>query len=143
MRTKPVVLIVLATMFALVAIGTASCGSSNGGGGSANGGQANHQQQQPKPKPKPKPKPEPKPKPKPKPTTTTTQQPPPTTTTQEPTTTTTQANCTPGYSPCLTPASDYDCQGGTGDGPEYTGQVQVTGSDPYGLDTDSDGVGCE
>jgi hypothetical protein len=51
--------------------------------------------------------------------------------------------CTPGYSPCLPPASDYDCQGGSGDGPEYTGQVSVTGSDPYGLDTDSDGTGCE
>jgi hypothetical protein len=52
-------------------------------------------------------------------------------------------SCTPGYSPCLAPASDYDCEGGTGDGPEYTGQVQVTGSDPYGLDTDGDGTGCE
>jgi len=52
-------------------------------------------------------------------------------------------NCTPGYSPCLPPASDYDCLGGTGDGPEYTGFVRVTGSDPYGLDADGDGVGCE
>jgi hypothetical protein len=51
--------------------------------------------------------------------------------------------CTPGYSPCLPPASDYDCAGGTGDGPEYTGRVTVTGSDPYGLDADGDGVGCE
>jgi hypothetical protein len=30
-------------------------------------------------------------------------------------------NCTPGYSPCLPPASDYDCAGGSGNGPEYTG----------------------
>jgi len=59
------------------------------------------------------------------------------------TTTSSRASCTPGYSPCLTPASDYDCAGGTGDGPEYTGEVQVTGSDPYGLDIDGDGVGCE
>jgi hypothetical protein len=51
--------------------------------------------------------------------------------------------CTPGYSPCLPPASDYDCSGGTGDGPEYTGYVTVTGSDPYGLDADGDGAGCE
>jgi hypothetical protein len=52
--------------------------------------------------------------------------------------------CTPGYSPCLTPASDYDCEGGGGDGPEYvTGPVQVSGSDPYGLDLDDNGVGCE
>lgn len=41
------------------------------------------------------------------------------------------------------PASDYDCAGGSGDGPEYTGFVRVTGSDPYGLDSDNDGVGCE
>jgi len=53
------------------------------------------------------------------------------------------SNCTPGYSPCLPPASDYDCSGGTGDGPEYTGPVRVTGSDPYGLDADNDGYGCE
>jgi resuscitation-promoting factor RpfB len=52
-------------------------------------------------------------------------------------------NCTPGYSPCLPRASDYDCAGGTGDGPEYTGTVRVTGSDPYGLDDDNDGIGCE
>ena len=52
-------------------------------------------------------------------------------------------NCTPGYSPCLPPASDYDCLGGTGDGPEFTGFVRVTGSDPYGLDSDGDGFGCE
>jgi resuscitation-promoting factor RpfB len=53
------------------------------------------------------------------------------------------SNCTPGYSPCLPPASDYDCAGGTGDGPEYTGPIRVTGSDPYGLDSDNDGYGCE
>lgn len=53
------------------------------------------------------------------------------------------AGCTPGYSPCLPPASDYDCSGGSGDGPEYTGYVTVTGSDPYGLDSDGDGAGCE
>lgn len=53
------------------------------------------------------------------------------------------SGCTPGYDPCLPPASDYDCAGGSGDGPKYTGPVKVTGSDPYGLDTDSDGWGCE
>ena len=53
------------------------------------------------------------------------------------------SNCTPGYSPCLPPASDYDCAGGTGDGPKYTGPVRVTGSDPYDLDSDNDGYGCE
>lgn len=54
-----------------------------------------------------------------------------------------QSNCTPGYSPCLPPMSDYDCQGGSGNGPGYAGQVSVTGADPYGLDRDGDGVGCE
>jgi hypothetical protein len=55
------------------------------------------------------------------------------------------SNCDPNYSgACLDPyASDYDCEGGSGDGPEYTGQVTVVGSDPHGLDSDGDGVGCE
>jgi len=45
---------------------------------------------------------------------------------------------------CLDPdASDYDCAGGTGDGPEYAGAVRVVGDDPFGLDADSDGYGCE
>ena len=52
-------------------------------------------------------------------------------------------NCTPGYDPCLPPAYDYDCQGGSGNGPAYTGRVNVTGPDIYGLDRDGDGVGCE
>jgi beta-lactam-binding protein with PASTA domain len=52
-------------------------------------------------------------------------------------------NCTPGYSPCLPPASDYDCRGGSDDGPKYTGPVRVTGSDPYDLDRDGDGKACE
>jgi resuscitation-promoting factor RpfB len=53
------------------------------------------------------------------------------------------SNCTPGYSPCLSPAYDYDCKGGTGNGPKYTGRVRVTGPDPYDLDRDGDGVGCD
>ena len=54
------------------------------------------------------------------------------------------SNCTSGYSPCLTPASDYDCANGSGDGPKYvTGTVRVTGSDPYDLDRDGDGYGCD
>jgi hypothetical protein len=53
-------------------------------------------------------------------------------------------DCTPGYSPCLPYASDYDCSGGSGNGPEYVyGSVRVTGSDPYDLDRDGDGVGCD
>jgi hypothetical protein len=53
------------------------------------------------------------------------------------------SNCTRGYSPCLPPASDYDCRGGSGNGPRYTGRVQVRGADPYELDDDDDGVGCD
>ena len=54
-------------------------------------------------------------------------------------------DCTPGYSPCLPPASDYDCSGGSGNGPAYTGRVSVdpSGGDPYDLDRDGDGIGCE
>ena len=52
-------------------------------------------------------------------------------------------SCTPGYTPCLAPAYDYDCEGGSGDGPKYTGYVTVTGADPYDLDADGDGVACE
>lgn len=53
-------------------------------------------------------------------------------------------NCTAGYRPCLPPASDYDCAGGSGNGPAYAdGPVYVTGSDPYDLDADGDGVACE
>ena len=55
------------------------------------------------------------------------------------------SECDPNYSgACLDPyASDYDCEGGSGDGPEYTGTVTVVGEDHYGLDSDSDGTGCE
>jgi resuscitation-promoting factor RpfB len=52
-------------------------------------------------------------------------------------------NCTDGYHPCLPPASDYDCRGGSGNGPKYSGPVRVTGSDPYDLDRDGDGKACE
>jgi hypothetical protein len=52
--------------------------------------------------------------------------------------------CTPGYSPCIPPGPDVDCAGGSGNGPRFVqGPVQVTGSDPYQLDADGDGVGCE
>lgn len=53
-------------------------------------------------------------------------------------------SCHPGYSGCLKRnASDYDCAGGSGNGPYYTGPVRVYGSDPFGLDRDNDGWGCE
>jgi endonuclease YncB( thermonuclease family) len=55
------------------------------------------------------------------------------------------SNCHPSYEgACLDPtASDYDCAGGSGNGPEYTGFVTVVGHDEYGLDADGDGEGCE
>lgn len=54
------------------------------------------------------------------------------------------SNCHPGYSGCLKMnAGDYDCAGGSGNGPNYTGPVRVYGSDPFGLDRDNDGWGCE
>jgi hypothetical protein len=53
-------------------------------------------------------------------------------------------DCTPGYDPCIPPGPDVDCSGGSGNGPRYVdGPVSVTGSDPYGLDRDGDGIGCE
>ncbi len=45
-------------------------------------------------------------------------------------------NCMTGYSPCLPIAGDLDCG-------EINGPVQVTGSDPYRLDADGDGIGCD
>ena len=58
------------------------------------------------------------------------------------------SDCTPGYSPCLVyhGGADYDCAGGSGSGPYYTAAgvtYRVSGSDPYGLDSDGDGLGCE
>lgn len=53
-------------------------------------------------------------------------------------------DCDPNYSGCLDPnASDYDCAGGSGDGPRYTEEVRVIGNDHYDLDRDGDGVACE
>ena len=54
-------------------------------------------------------------------------------------------SCDPNYDgDCLDPnAFDYDCAGGTGNGPEYAGPVEVVGDDPYGLDADGDGFACE
>ena len=61
-----------------------------------------------------------------------------------PTTAAPPTNCAAGYDPCVPQASDVDCAGGSGNGPAYvSGPVRVTGSDPYGLDADNDGFGCE
>ncbi|MFI2473493.1 hypothetical protein [Nocardia xishanensis] len=53
------------------------------------------------------------------------------------------SNCHASYIPCLPIVSDVDCEGGSGNGPVYTGRVQVIGPDEYGLDRDGDGIGCE
>jgi hypothetical protein len=52
--------------------------------------------------------------------------------------------CEPGYSKCLDrSAIDYDCRK-KGDGPKYVhSPIQVTGSDPFDLDSNRDGIGCE
>ncbi len=55
------------------------------------------------------------------------------------------SNCDASYEgACLNPDSaDYDCEGGSGNGPDYTGAVRVVGSDHFDLDRDGDGTGCE
>ena len=53
-------------------------------------------------------------------------------------------SCDPNYSGCLDPtAYDYDCIGGSGDGPRYTGLVHVLGDDHFDLDRDGDGIACD
>lgn len=47
--------------------------------------------------------------------------------------------CEPGYSPCLPRVSDLDCS----EIPASKKPVHVTGSDPYRLDADHDGIGCQ
>jgi hypothetical protein len=74
----------------------------------------------PRPKPKPKPKPKVKPRPSPK--------------------------CDPSYpGVCLRVGiGDYDCAGGSGNGPNYVrGPIRVRPPDPFGLDRDGNGWGCE
>jgi PASTA domain len=56
------------------------------------------------------------------------------------------SNCDPSYpGTCLrTGIGDYDCAGGSGNGPNYVdGPVRVRPPDPFDLDRDGDGVGCE
>jgi hypothetical protein len=45
---------------------------------------------------------------------------------------------------CLKPDSlDYDCKGGSGNGPDYIGRgVRVVGPDEYDLDADRNGFAC-
>lgn len=57
------------------------------------------------------------------------------------------SGCHPSYAgACVPIASDVDCAGGGGNGPEYvyTKNFQVVGPDVYGLDgNDNDGIACE
>jgi hypothetical protein len=55
-------------------------------------------------------------------------------------------DCDPSYPDvCLDPyAEDYDCVGGSGDGPEYVeGPIRVRQPEPFDLDREGDGWGCE
>jgi hypothetical protein len=72
--------------------------------------------------------------------------PPPTTAPPPPPTTTPSRNCDPSYPDvCLDPnAEDYDCAGGSGNGPRYVaGPIRVRPPDPFDLDGEGDGWGCE
>ncbi|MGW1739364.1 hypothetical protein ACWCPQ_11185 [Nocardia sp. NPDC001965] len=55
----------------------------------------------------------------------------------------TPAGCHASYDPCVPVTSDVDCEGGSGNGPAYTGRVRVIGPDEYDLDRDGNGIGCE
>ena len=60
--------------------------------------------------------------------------------------TTPKENCDPSCPDvCLDPAvEDYDCAGGSGNGPGYVeGPVRVRPPDPFDLDRDGDGLGCD
>ena len=55
-------------------------------------------------------------------------------------------NCHPSYPDgCLQVGiGDYDCAGGSGNGPNYVrGPFRVLRPDPFDLDRDRDGIGCE
>ena len=72
--------------------------------------------------------------------------PPPTTAPPPPPSTAPARECDPSYpGVCLDPgAVDYDCAGGSGNGPEYVdGPIRVRPPDPFDLDREGDGWGCE
>jgi hypothetical protein len=51
----------------------------------------------------------------------------------------TGSGCQPGYTPCLPRVADLNCA----DIPSSKKPIHVTGSDPYRLDGDGDGLACE
>lgn len=54
------------------------------------------------------------------------------------------SECDSNYSGCVPIASDVDCAGGSGNGPEYVqGPITVIGRDIYDLDRDGDGTACD
>ncbi len=66
--------------------------------------------------------------------------------TPQPNNSSTSNNCDPSYPDVCIPigAADYDCAGGSGNGPNYIqGPIRVLPPDPYDLDRDNDGIGCE
>jgi len=94
---------------------------------------------EPTERPTPAPTPEPTPVPTPVPTPAPTPVPTPVPATPEP-------SCHPSYQGAclLIGAGDYDCAGGSGNGPNYIqGPVYVIGYDEFDLDRDGDGVACE
>jgi len=57
-----------------------------------------------------------------------------------------RAGCDPSYPDvCLHDGvGDYDCAGGAGNGPNYVeGPIRVLAPDPFDLDRDGNGLGCE
>jgi PASTA domain len=72
--------------------------------------------------------------------------PPPPSTAPPPPKTTPAPTCDPSYPDvCLDPAvEDYDCAAGSGNGPGYVeGPIRVRPPDPFELDREGDGWGCE
>ncbi len=56
------------------------------------------------------------------------------------------SDCDPAYPDvCLHDGiGDYDCAGGSGNGPNYVhGPIRVRPPDPFDLDRDGDGIGCQ
>jgi hypothetical protein len=89
----------------------------------------------PTPKPTPAPTAKPTPAPTPKPTAK-----------PKPKATAAPASCSTSYQgACLKLGiGDYDCAGGSGNGPNYVkGPIYVVGDDIFDLDRDGDGIACE
>lgn len=56
-----------------------------------------------------------------------------------------EEECDPNYEgACIDPnGGDVDCEGGSGDGPQFAPEVEVVGRDWANLDRDGDGIACE